>query len=133
MSRTFLVPFIVLTLLTLLVLSGCAGRSRVEYQIVEQTTYVHIPIGETLTSPIVPKPPPKKETYVEASFEERTVLLTDYVADLLKVTKDLNNRLIQIHNLDKKNETMIEEYNQKEKERVQELVGNTIKALKQEK
>jgi len=120
---------IIILLIIAVILSGCTTEIRV----VEKTSYVYIPIGETLVSPIIPPRPPDKETYISSSFEKRTGILASYIADLLKVTRDLNNRLIEIHNLDLVNKDSIEDFNRKEEERVQAILDNTVKDIKRDR
>ena len=109
-----------------LIMTGCVTDS----QVIEKTSYVHIPIGTVLTSEITPPPLPDHATYVNASYEDRCTILTDYVANLLKTTRDLNDRLDAIAKLDVENQAIVDKQNQAENDRVNKLVGDTVKQIK---
>lgn len=119
-------------LLVPLLLAGLVGCST-KREVVVKTEYVYIGIPDNLTQTVVPTTPPDSETYVKASLEERTTLLTVYALDLLKDTKNLNARLASIDGLDEKNRKTVEEFNRREKARVAKLVGEKVKELKDER
>lgn len=109
-------------------MSGCVT----EYRVVEHTKYVHIPIGETLTSTIVPLPPPDRGDYITSSFEHRTELLNDYIPDLYSTISKLNNRLTDIHKLDVNNGLLIQKQQEEEDKRVSDIIGKTVTSIKKQ-
>jgi len=120
-------PFLpLLASMFVIVLNGCVT----EKQIIQKSDYVFIPVGAALTTPIIPPSPPEHDAYVNASFEDRAQMLSDYIADLLKTTSDLNYRLGQIADQDAKNGVLIKQKNQEETDRVNKLTDAAVKTAK---
>lgn len=112
---------------TFILLSGCSTTT---HQVIEKVNYIHVPVGKALTSNIIPALPPDKVDYINSSYEERTNLLTEYIYSLLKTTKDLNNRLTAISELDEKNRLVVEKANKDEEVRVKALMEGKVQLIK---
>lgn len=109
-----------------------------EYIIIEKTKLILVKTPTTLTEHIVPPAPPTKN-YVEMKGatelereQKRNDLLTDYAGSLLQVGINLNKRLDSIVEYNKKNQELVDKQNKDEDERVQLLIENKKKELKNE-
>lgn len=124
MKRISSVPL--LAMLMALLLSACTTKR----EVIVQTEYVYIGVPKTLTAEIVPVPPPDKEEYIAANLETRTTMLTVYGLELLRITRQQNDRLTAIDKFDEDNRKSVQEFNQKERMRVQRLVQSKVQEMK---
>lgn len=109
--------------------SGCVTNTR--HEIIVKNEKVHIPIPSSLLEPIKPLPPPDKDLYINSDCIDKTQLLTNYVIELLKTSKMLNDRLTSIHKFDLEQIRITNEYNRREVERVNDVIKNTVQEIKQ--
>jgi hypothetical protein len=113
-----------LLLITLVsgLLSGCFTTKVVEYRVIKQTQYMNAePMTNWLKPTTLPSPPPLS-AYRGLSFDEREDLLIRHSLKQYEALASCNaDKLAQLQSIESRN-TAINELNENEEKRVQELM-----------